>query len=172
MHLRIKIEHKTNLYNKLVNIFLFSRLNFEKKIKLIITTRNNRFTFFYYIFSDFGNIWIAMEIFIKVKKMLRLIGVLEFDHRHSKMIQCFLIIFGFVITTLFVLSALWFFCFDANTFIEEVECFLALNSALHMYTLFLMLMQQRKASSEIIMKMEAGINKCKNSIIQIFLSIG
>lgn len=112
-----------------------------------------------------------MEIFIELKKMLKLIGVLEFDHRHSKMIQYFLIIFGFVITILFVLSAFWFFCFDTNTFIEQVECFLALNSALHMYTLFVMLMQKRKVSSEIIMKMEAGINKCKMSI-PLYLSIG
>lgn len=68
----------------------------------------------------------AMKIFIEVKRLLRWIGVLEFNHPHSKMIQYFIIIIvcGNIIS--FILSTFWFFCFNAETIIEYARIILCI----------------------------------------------
>lgn len=115
--------------------------------------------------SDF-----TMKIFIEIKKLLRLLGVLEFNHRRSKVIQCFLIMIVCGTIIPFELSTLWFFCFVAATFIEQVECFLGLVGELFIFVMFLMLTRQQKEILDLIIKMETRINKCMSiSVIHINL---
>lgn len=101
-----------------------------------------------------------MNIFIEEKRLLRWIGVLEFNHPHSKMIQYFIVIIVCGNIFPFILSTFWFFCFNAETIIEYAESFYAFAGGTFSLIIYFLLFWHREEILELIMKMEGRINEC------------
>lgn len=60
-----------------------------------------------------------MDLFIGFKRFLQIIGFSYFDHPCKKFISIFINIICFCVLTFASLSTLWFFFFEADTFLEE-----------------------------------------------------
>lgn len=102
-----------------------------------------------------------MEIFVGVKKPLKILGFIHFDHSHKRMIAIILNIFSISVMMLAFLSFVWFFCFETDNIFEKTEsvslfsaCFLILTS----YCIFLW---QRQRILELITEFELNIQDRK-----------
>lgn len=92
---------------------------------------------------------------------MRKTGLLPFDHPHSKLInvaQCFLI--SGIIFVAF-LTPLWFFIFEAETFIEYIESTMTICATLFNMMTYYTLLWQRNKIFELIMEYQLMIAQRK-----------
>lgn len=97
--------------------------------------------------------------------LFRFIGILQFDHPHQKVIQ-YTLRFN-IIGSLgaFMLSTLWFFCFEANTFFEKTESFYAFSTAVSYLIIYCILLWRGNEILELIAKIESRIHECMSMSI-------
>lgn len=106
-----------------------------------------------------------MEIFIEIKRDLRRLGILEYNHSYSKSIS--FAQYSLIVVLLFTdfTTPLWFFFYNAQTFIEHVE------AALPIFCGFLSLMAYCTYSSqggkiiELITEYEMLIAQRKSNVV-------
>lgn len=102
-----------------------------------------------------------MEILIGIKNNMRKTGLLLFDHPYSKFInfaQCFLIS-GIVFVAF--LTPLWFFIFEAETFIEYIESTMPICATLFNMMTYYTLLWQRKKIFKLIIEYQSMIARRK-----------
>lgn len=88
-----------------------------------------------------------MEIFIGIKRLLRILGLLKFEHSNAKIEKVVNIFHKTVLICgcfLFMLSPLWFFIFRAETFFEKTFSFASLIAVLALVTIHSILMWKRE----------------------------
>lgn len=101
-----------------------------------------------------------MEIFVRVKILLRFIGILQFDDPHKKWIQFTLRIIISSSMSAFILSTFWFLCFESNTLFERAESFYAFSVAISFSIIYCIMLWQEKKILELIVKIERRILEC------------
>lgn len=109
-----------------------------------------------------------MDIFIGIKKDLQRIGFMSFNHPYSKYIsfsQYFLII-GLIF--IYFLASLWYFVFDAETFIEHIESATPFFSGFFNFLTYSTSIWQHKKIIELIMEYGSIIAERKSHFILIF----
>lgn len=103
-----------------------------------------------------------MEILIGIKNDLRRLGILEFDHPYSKFISFaqFCLVVGFICVDFS--TPLWFFIFDAQTFIQRVESSMPISAGFLSLTAYCTLSWQREKILKLITEYESMIAQRKS----------
>lgn len=99
-----------------------------------------------------------MEIFIRIKKLLRILGLLKLKHRNAKIekaINIFQKIIWFTGSIFCVLSPLWFFFFEAKTFNEKSFSFV--DSIFASFSMLSYYMWSREQILELFTQFESKI---------------
>lgn len=100
-----------------------------------------------------------MEIFIRVKELLKILGFLQFNHPHKKMIAIVQNSICFSVLILSLLSYFWTFRFETDKFFEKTESislFFVCILLLITYSIFLW---QRQRLLELITQFECKITE-------------
>lgn len=103
-----------------------------------------------------------MEIFIGIKKMLRIVGLLKFEHPNAKiekMVNIFQSFIRFVVTPSFFLSILWFFYFRADTFFEKLFALVHFITFSSMIAEYCILLWKREQILELLTQFESKIRE-------------
>lgn len=100
-----------------------------------------------------------MEILIGVKNLLRLLGVLHFEHPFKNAINLIQIITYFCAYTLFYSSTMFYFYLKAETFAMRSESFSYFISTFVVFNEYFILIWQREQILENITLLELAIQK-------------
>lgn len=106
-----------------------------------------------------------MECFVKLKKLLRFVGVLPFvSNNHRQILKILINCVFYALCLILFLSTFWFFSFESKTFNEFVECLYFLTSSLLLTSWYSVYLWQSEKYSQLFSNLEDIIHQSRKKI--------